>query len=265
MLACWGTRMDQDDSAEELGQILAGCRVLLLEDQEEFSGPIIEFLGRYRLERLDPFRNGDEALKAALQSRYDLLLLDRKVPGADGLSVVQAVRAGGPSTDAAIVMVTDMGSFSQRSEGQKLGADDYVPKPATEIELVSRAALQLQIRAAAKRQPDENPAPGILKNGPLEVDIAARTVTFFGQDLVLTGKEFALLKVLMESPGHLTPSMVYNRVWPDYYMNEGWEDIVRSRMRALRKKFEGIEQDRKIQPVIRTERNVGYMIRKLSD
>ena len=163
-------------------------RILLVEDEDAIAEPLAEALRRegYAVERV---ASGAAALAA---SEPDLVLLDLRLPDADGLDVCRELRA---RSSVPIIVVTARGEESDRVVGLELGADDYVVKPFGSRELIAR------IRAVMRRLQSHDGQARLLKVGELEVDERARRVLLAGDELQLTPKEFDLLCVLAHDPG----------------------------------------------------------------
>lgn len=250
------------------GRLLSGRTILLLEDEEAFARPICAALNGFGVARVDRVQRGEEACAAAAASRYDVLLLDRLNPGLDGLEALRAIReGGGPSARTPALLVTSVGDERARIDGLAGGADDYVPKPVNEIELVARIAAQL--RRADWREDATPPArDGHLINGPLSVSVAERVATMSGAPLTLQAKSFDLLVQLMIAKGRpLTKSMLFERCWPHWsFLPEGWEATIYKGIDRLRLALAPHERDvpAQFQPLIVNVRAQGYMLRDLS-
>jgi DNA-binding response OmpR family regulator len=174
--------------------------------------------------------DGETALSIIGSDRPDLVVLDVMLPGVDGLEVCRRVRAHGNSP-LPIIMLTALGSESDRVVGLELGADDYVAKPFSPRELVLRVASVL-------RRAGEGPAPDarVLTDSDLVLDGPSREVRLAGAPIALTGREFDLLRFLMSNPGvAFTRVELLERVW-------GWsfgdQSTVTVHVRRLREKVE---------------------------
>lgn len=191
--------------------------------------------------------NGEDALHLGLHENFDLLVLDRMIPGHDGLTVLRRLRAGEVSAPA--IMLTALGQIDDRVQGLDAGADDYLVKPFAFSELAAR--VNALARRSAPRQVQTR-----LEAGPLEMDLLAREVLRDGRPILLQPKEFRLLEELMRTPGeYVTRTMLLERVW-DYHFDPQTK-IVETHMSRLRAKLnEGGLDDR-----IETMRGVGYRVR----
>jgi two-component system phosphate regulon response regulator PhoB len=153
----------------------------LLVTNLEFEGFSVEVAG-----------DGAPALECHARRRADLILLDLMLPGMDGFRVLQELRRG--NDEVPVLMLTARGAEADRVKGLSLGADDYLVKPFSVLELVAR------IRAILRRsRPPE--APRILSSGPYRFDFAAMTATREGRNLELTSREMRILEILVTYPG----------------------------------------------------------------
>src|SRR6201992_4205919 len=165
-------------------------RVLIAEDERRLAEAIARRLRREGM-AVDLAPDGSDALVKARVVRYDVLVLDRDLPGLHGDDVCRAVRGERPETG--ILMLTAPAALEGLVEGLSLGADDYLPKPFRFAELVAR------IHALARRATPSRPP--VLVHGDIELDPARRLVTRAGRQVDLARKEFAVLEVLMGADG----------------------------------------------------------------
>ena len=179
-------------------------RVLVAEDHVELAKDIADGL-RDRGIAADVALDGLAALQKGLVYRYDVIVLDRDLPGMHGDQVCVALHDGG--SDARILMLTAATTISDRVEGLNLGADDYLPKPFAFEELVARVQA-LARRAAA--------GPVVLSRGDLTLDRARRQATRAERELPLTRKELGVLEVLLEADGGVVSAeQLLERVWDE--------------------------------------------------
>jgi DNA-binding response OmpR family regulator len=179
-------------------------RVLVVEDHAELARDIAEGL-RDRGIATDLAQDGAAALQKGVVYRYDVIVLDRDLPGVHGDAVCLGLRHGG--SDARILMLTAAATIGDRVEGLNLGADDYLPKPFAFEELVAR------VHALARRAPA---GPPVLVSGDLKLDRARRRAARAGRELSLTRKELGVLEVLMAADGAVVSAEeLLERVWDE--------------------------------------------------
>jgi DNA-binding response OmpR family regulator len=199
--------------------------------------------------------DGTEGLKQAVSKRYDLIILDIMLPGIDGLEICRRVRSGSRYT--MIFMITCKSSELDRVLGLEIGADDYLTKPFSIRELLSRVKALFRrmeaIRAASVEEKEKT-----LSAGDLFIDLEKRKVLLEGKPLNLTSKEFELLLHFIRRPGVVySRSQLLDSVWG--YRYEGYEHTVNSHINRLRAK---LERDPARPRYILTVRGAGY---KFSD
>jgi DNA-binding response OmpR family regulator len=179
-------------------------RVLVVEDHVELAGDIAQGF-RDRGIATDLAYDGVAALQKGTVYRYDVIVLDRDLPGVHGDAVCMALRDG--ESDARILMLTAADTIGDRVAGLNLGADDYLPKPFAFDELVAR------VHALARRAPA---GPPQLVRGDLALDRARRRVTRANRELSLTRKELGVLEVLMAADGAaVSAEDLLERVWDE--------------------------------------------------
>ena len=203
-------------------------RILVVEDDRDIAELIVHSLGRAGYEA-SYVGSGTEGLAAVRASPPDLLVLDRMLPGLDGLDVCRALRAGRTTAGVPIIMLTARAEEADRVAGLELGADDYVTKPFSPRELVARvkALLRRSQRAAG---PEE-----VLHYGTLSMDLARHVVIDRGEEVHLTAKEFLLLRYLLDHPGRvLSRDLLLSDVWG--YNYTGGTRTVDVHVRRLREK-----------------------------
>ncbi len=220
-------------------------RILIIEDDAETS----RFIARGLTElghQVVASHDGRDGLFQATEGGFDALVIDRMLPGLDGLSLVKALRAAGGT--APVLMLTAIGGLADRVEGLESGADDYLVKPFAFSELAAR------VQALGRRQ--AAPAdPMRLVAGDIILDINRRTVVRAGQRVTLQPREFALLVELVRNAGRvMTRTMLLERVW-DFDFDPR-TNIVETHLSRLRSKLNaGFDSD-----PIETVRGAGYMI-----
>jgi DNA-binding response OmpR family regulator len=200
-------------------------RVLLAEDDVALAAVIARGLRRSAL-AVDVTHDGETALDKARLVAYDVVVLDRELPGVHGDVVCRALHDEG--SGPRILMLTASGSVDDRVEGLSLGADDYLPKPFAMAELVAR------VRALGRRTRPAHPA--ILKWHDIWLDPARHTAGRGGADVRLTNREFAVLEELIASDGALVSAEeLMERVWDDKL--DPFSNIVRVTILTLRRKL----------------------------
>src|SRR4051794_12985612 len=216
-------------------------RVLVAEDERRVAEAVARGLRREGI-AVDVAHAGDDALYKARVFPYDVVVLDRDLPGMHGDDVCGVLRAEQPG--AKIMMLTASGSVDDMVDGLGRGADDYVAKPFEFAELVAR------IRALARRSGPSRPPT--LTVGELELDEARRTVTRTGRPVELTPKEFGVLEVLMSADGAVvSPEELLTRVWDENA--DPFTNTVRMSVMTLRRKLGE-------PPVIETVKGAGYRV-----
>jgi DNA-binding response OmpR family regulator len=180
-------------------------RVLIVEDHEELATTLATGLAREGL-AVDVAPDGADALYRAGLHAYDVVILDRDLPGVHGDEVCRQLAAAGRGER--VLMLTASGTVAERVEGLAMGADDYLPKPFAFAELVAR------IRALGRRP--QPVLPPVLTHGDLLLDPARRTATRDGRRLDLAPKEFAVLEVLLSAGGAVVSAeRLLEKVWDE--------------------------------------------------
>lgn len=220
-------------------------KILLAEDDQK----VADFISTGLTENgysVDHVRDGRDALTYCLYNTCDLAILDRMMPGMDGLALVKALRAAGK--DLPVLFLTAMGDVTERVEGLAAGADDYLVKPFHFSELLARVA------ALSRRRKDVADST-VLTVHDLSLDLLARTARRGGTLIELQNKEFALLEILMRNAGRtVTRTMMLEQVWNfNFEPNTTVVETHVSRLRAkIDKPFEVA--------LIHTVRNMGYSV-----
>jgi two-component system OmpR family response regulator len=219
-------------------------RLLLLEDDEEVREHVVRLL-QAAGHVVDDCAAGPDAIYLGATNSYDVLILDRMVPGVDGLGALKALRAAGIQTPA--LLLTAMDGLDDRVEG--LGtADDYLVKPFAGSELLARVG-------ALGRRPPVTESLTRLAVADLEIDLLKRTVTRGGARIDLQQQEYKLLEFLMRHAGEIvTRTMLLENVW-SFHFDPG-TNLIESHMSRLRAKVDrGFERD-----LIHTIRGAGYRL-----
>ena len=216
-------------------------RVLVIEDDREMAEAIAVGLRRERM-AADVAFDGGAGLERALVNDYDVIVLDRDLPGVHGDRVCAELVAAG--CRSRVLMLTAAGSIEERVDGLGRGADDYLPKPFAFAELVAR--IQALFRRA-------QPAlPPVLVHDDLELDTAARRASRAGRPLELGPKEFGVLELLLAAQGRVVSSEeLLERVWDE--MADPFTTAVKVTVSRLRRKLGD-------PPIIETVTTSGYRI-----
>lgn len=210
----------------------AGTSVLVVDDDDTVREVVRRYLARDGHSVLEA-ADGATALTSIRRDAPDLVVLDLMLPGIDGLEICREIRR---STDIPVIMLTALGTESDRVVGLEYGADDYVVKPFSPRELALRVARVLQRTRQAATAAETKPA--LLRDGDLEIDETARTVHRDGEPLSLTSREFDLLTFLVRNPGQaFSRAELMDRVWQWSF---GDQSTVTVHARRVREK---IEQD----------------------
>ena len=225
----------------------SGLRILIVEDDNDMREWVAGGLRDegYLTCTAD---NGRDGLVKAVGEPFDALVVDRRLPGLDGIDLVRAARAAG--LQAPIIMLTALSETPQRIEGLDAGADDYLGKPFSQAELLAR------LRAVARR-PALAPVQTVFDAGPLRLDVARHEAYLDGSLLELTPTEFRLLEVLIRHAGRVvTRSMLLEQVW-NFHFNPrtGVVETHLSRLRAKVRRGDGGDNP------IETVRGYGYRLR----
>ena len=221
-------------------------KLLLLEDDDEMRTHVASLLlaaGHV----VDTCTTGPEAIFMATSSDYAVLILDRMVPGLDGLGVLKSIRAAGVHSPA--LFLTALHSIADRVEGLEAGADDYLVKPFAGSELLARIS-------ALGRRPPITEAITKLAVADLELNLLKRTVTRAGTRIELQQQEYKLLEYLMRHAGEIvTRTMLLENIW-SFHFDPG-TNLIESHISRLRAKIDrGFDVE-----LIQTVRGAGYRMR----
>lgn len=220
-------------------------KILVVEDDPTTGSYIAEGL-REEGHKADLVGDGREGLIAAQTRDYDVLVLDRMLPGLDGVGIVRTLRAAGNHTPA--LFLTALGLVDDRIEGLNAGGDDYLTKPFAFGELSARLS-------ALARRPKSGGPDTTLTAGDLEMDLLRREVTRAGQAVDLLPREFALLEHLLRRKGRVqTRTMLLEAVWDLHF--DPQTNVVETHISRLRGKIDKpFDKD-----LIETVRGAGYRI-----
>ena len=221
-------------------------RVLIIEDDKDVASFIQKGLAQAGW-NVDHADDGKDGLFLATTEKYDALIVDRMLPGVDGLTVIRTLRASNNGTPALILSA--LGEVDDRVKGLRAGGDDYLTKPYAFTELLAR------IEALARRKSPEEGSTRF-QVGDLVLDRLSHKVTRAGEPIILQPREFRLLEYLMKHAGQVvTRTMLLENVW-DYHFDPQTNviDVHISRLRSKIDKNFG-------NPLLHTVRGAGYTIR----
>lgn len=220
-------------------------KILVIEDDTKTGSYIADGL-RQEGHLVDLIVNGAEGLVQASVGIYDVLIVDRMLPGIDGVSLVKTLR--GAKNRTPVLFLTSLGGVDDRIEGLNAGGDDYLVKPFAFGELSARIA-------ALARRPQMQDAPTVLHAGDLEMNLLTRKVTRAGQPIDLLPREFALLEHLLRRKGRVqTRTMLMEAVWDIHF--DPMTNVVDTHISRLRRKVDKPFATE----IIETVRGAGYRI-----
>lgn len=218
-------------------------RVLIIEDEEKTA----DYLHRGLSEQgftVDLARDGIDGLHLALEGDYAVIVLDVMLPGLDGYGVLRALRA---RKQTPVIMLTARERVEDRIHGLRKGADDYLGKPFSFLELVAR--LQALTRRSTSHEPLQ------VQVADLRIDLLARKASRAGQRLDLTAKEFSLLSVLAKRQGEiLSKTAIAELVWDINFDSDA--NVVEVAIKRLRAKLDGPFDNK----LLHTIRGMGYVL-----
>jgi two-component system, OmpR family, response regulator len=220
-------------------------KILYIEDDKSTSDYVKEGL-ESEGHSVDLAPDGREGLWQGISLPYDIIIIDRRLPGLDGLSIVKSLRAA--NVVAPLLFLTTMDGVDDRVEGLEAGADDYLVKPFAFSELLAR------LNALARRPPVQKEQTS-LKVGGLEMNLLSRVVHRDGQKIDLLPREYSLLEYLMRNAGRVvTRNMLLEQVW-DFHFDPK-TNVVETHISRLRTKIDKPFGT----PLLQTVRGAGYMI-----
>jgi len=221
-------------------------RVLIVEDDQEAASYMVKGLKESGYV-VDHVADGREALYRVAAETYDAAVVDRMLPGVDGLTIVKTMRSAG--NHIPVLILSALGDVDDRVKGLKAGGDDYLVKPYAFAELLAR--LEALLRRGRADSPDTT-----LKLADLEMDLVGRTVRRAGRPIELKPKEFALLEYLMRHAGHVvTRTMLLENVWD--YSFDPQTNVIDVHISRLRQKIDKGHD----KPLLSTIRGAGYSLR----
>lgn len=236
---------------------MASKRILIVEDEKEVSELVATHLQREGFD-VAVAANGEEAARLREEKTFHLYILDIMLPDIEGTELLRVIRR---TENTPVIMLTAKDAEIDKVVGLTLGADDYVAKPFSLIELTARvkAVLRRMDEIAVLRSEILDPVhavPAQLMCGPLKLDTQAVEVIVGGERIALKAKEYALLKYFMERPNRiLTIAQIYEAVWEREYLQD--DNTVMVHISRLRAK---IEKDPAAPELLQTIRGLGYRL-----
>lgn len=221
-------------------------RILVIEDDSDTSAYVVQGL-KENGHVVDSATDGKAGLFLALDNDYDVMVVDRMLPGLDGLSIIQTLRNTQDTTP--VLILSALGEIDDRVHGLRSGGDDYLVKPFAFSELLAR------LEALVRRVDSEAPVTH-LQVADLEMDLLARVVRRSGRKVDLQPREFRLLEYLIRHNGQVvTRTMLLENVW-DYHFDPQ-TNVIDVHISRLRSKIDkGFDQ-----PLLHTVRGAGYLLR----
>jgi two-component system OmpR family response regulator len=223
-------------------------KVLLIEDDRETASEIVAELTERGFE-VDWAATGIEGLDKARAGQADVMIVDRMLPGVDGLTIIEVARKENVRTP--VLVLSALGAVDDRVRGLRAGGDDYLTKPFAIVELIARIEALL-------RRPGES-RETVLRVGPLELDLLERSATRDGRRIDLLPREFRLLEYMMRRKDQLlTRAMLLEEVWNYKFVPQ--TNLVDVHMGRLRRKIDTPDQA----PMIHNVRGEGFVLRSPS-
>lgn len=228
--------------------------LLMIEDDPAISTMVKDYLAKEGY-GITVVNDGEQALRQFASDSYDLVLLDLMLPKRSGLEILEHIRK---ESSVPILILSAKDSEVDKALGLRIGADDYIAKPFSLIELAAR--VQASIRRAtlysSRDEAGQESASQLLSIGDLTVDPDNFAVTKRDKEILLTPKEFQILKLFLQNPTRVyTKTMLYQLIWNEEYYND--DNVINVHMRRLREK---IEDDPSNPRYIRTLWGIGYRL-----
>lgn len=220
-------------------------KALVIEDDEVTARDIVAELSAHGVPA-EWVANGRDGLRRALADGFDIITLDRMLPGMDGIDVLTELRRR--QVDTPVLMISALSDVDDRVRGLRAGGDDYLTKPFAPDELAARAEVLLRRRRPAAQQTR-------LRVADLELDLVKHDAVRGGRALTLLPTEFKLLEFLMRNAGQVvTRQMIFEHVW-GFHFDPG-TNVIDVHIGRLRRKIDGADEA----PLIRTVRGSGYVL-----
>lgn len=226
-------------------------KILLIEDDISISEMVKDYLIKEGFIVITAF-DGEEGIQYFLKDSYDLILLDLMLPKLDGMEFMKIIRE---KSSVPILIMSAKDSDVDKAVGLGFGADDYISKPFSMIELLARIKALIR-RATQYSSADKIEDKNTIEFDNLKVDLSTFCVTKNDQDIKLTSKEFEILKLFISNPNRVfTKAQIYNHIWKDDYYGD--ENVINVHISRLREKIEDNPSDPKY---IKTLWGIGYKL-----
>lgn len=226
-------------------------KILIVEDDISISEMVKNYLTKDGFIVTTAF-DGEEAIVKYLNADFDLVVLDLMIPKLDGIETMKIIRE---KSSVPILIMSAKDSDVDKAIGLGLGADDYISKPYSLIEISAR--IKAGIRRATKySNNDKKEEPLVVTVGKLTIDVGNFLVSKNNQAIQLTSKEFEILKMFIQNPNRVfTKAQIYNSIWKDEYFGD--ENVINVHIQRIRKK---IEDDPSNPQYIKTLWGIGYKL-----
>lgn len=227
-------------------------RILLVEDDREISKLIKDHLEQESYSVWPAF-NGEEALTLFAEEEFDVILLDLMLPKLSGMEFLKKIRE---TSSLPVLIISAKGSDIDKALGLGFGADDYISKPISMIELTARVHAAIRRATQYSSVVNESAAPSTIRFKELSLDFHSFSAQVKGKKVQLTSKEFYILKLFLTNPSRVfTKEQIYLSIWEDDYY--GNENVINVHIRRLREK---IEENPSNPQYIRTVWGIGYKL-----
>ncbi|KYD00681.1 response regulator transcription factor [Bacillus atrophaeus] len=227
-------------------------RILIVEDDQFISDMVNESLTKEGFEVTAAF-NGEEALEILNTQTFEVILLDLMLPKIDGMECLRMIRS---KSMVPVLIMSAKDEDVDKALGLGLGADDYISKPFSMVEVLARIKATIRRERHYKGSQSQKKERKIVKIGDLSVDLDGFSVKKIDKKINLTAKEFNILKLFISNPSQVyTKSLLYKAVWEDDY--HGDENVINVHIRRLREK---IEDDPSHPVYIKTLWGIGYKL-----
>jgi DNA-binding response OmpR family regulator len=225
-------------------------KILIIEDDNSIREMVADYLKKEGF-TIYTAENGEDGVIKFMRDTYDLVLLDIMMPKLDGIEVMKIIRE---KSAVPILLMSAKDTDVDMAIGLGLGADDYIAKPFSMIEITAR--IKAAIRRATKYSSEGKKEESVIKFRDITIDFDKYSVMKNNNNIILTSKEFDILKLFIKNPNRVfTKAQVYSLVWKDEYFGD--ENVINVHIRRLREK---IEEDASNPQYIKTLWGIGYKL-----